>query len=607
LNKKKVSFQLYTNKKKAMSFDLPQSAEQLPANSIKQANAQWVEYQPTASAIGANFSAGEQTYPMSLQQPLWFDPGKSYLRLVINTSQPIPLAVPSGTDSAAGSPFLPFQGVAPSYFQAASLFSRASFSLNGVIVSQVNDYLPQVHAFARRILKPDANLKTFESAIDFSNPNFAARQAQVTLQCGLQTPEVNTKNVTMGIYDLGIKLPPADQNVKITLDASGKEAVILLSDAALNTDATWAKVLRWCKKGSTITVQRASALGVEWQGVVQGTAVDSATQITVRVSNVSGVNGSNAAIEIGDDDDSANIFFTVPEPPAPVSNTYEVYFRPPLSIFEAGYLIPGGSYMEMRLSPYSSSVYQGRAVETLSPKQAGVDFQVQIQQSSFFAYVCAGPRIENLSWLLPLDVCIGCSTQAMTSGANSQAQLLFDVPPSTYLIAVALQNRNLNDSATSSTKFTVGYPSRTGSLERSITRLYVTYRSLSQPAQLQTLEFKDSSVADDDKNPPNTAGVNLMVKRYAESAMACGLALSPGGVESFQDWLTAGGYYASYWPADSSAQSSRVTVNITTSEDLSGNTPGSFGANVVVFCVYRQVATITTEAGRWTSVQVQNL
>lgn len=591
-----------------MSFDLPQDVQQLPVSGVRQANAQYVEYLPTSSAILGNFSAGEVTIPFSCQSPLWWDPRKSYVRMVINTSFPIPLVVPANTDTAQGSPFLPYMGVAPSYFQAATLFSRASFSMNGVIVSQVNDYLPQIHAFARRILKPDANIKTYEAALDFSDPNFAARQAQVTLETGLQTPTVDTRNTTLGIYDLGVVLPAANQNVKITLNGAGTSAVILLSAGALQPDATWAIWKRFVRQGTIVTAQLAAAEGVSWQGVIQQYNIDSQTQVTLTVSNVSGVNGNNQPNVIGVDNNSANIFFTNPNPPAPVANTYEVFFQPPLSLFESGLMIPGGSFNEVKLTPYSSSVYQGRAVETLSPKLAGVDFQVQIQQMSLFLYTCAGPRIDApLTWLLPLDVCIMCSTQALTSGQNSQSQLLFDVPASTYCIGIALQNRNLNDTATSSTKFTVGYPSRSAALEQSVSRLYVTFRSLTQPAQLQTLEYKEDSPIFGNKNPPATAGRNFFVKRYMENALVNGLSFNPGGVESFQDFLASGPMYLSYWPGDASSQSSRVTVNITTSEDLTGTTPGSFGANVLLFAVYRQVGTISMEAGRITSIQVQDL
>lgn len=590
-----------------MSFDLPQDVQQLPVSQVRQANAQYVEYLPTSSAIGQNFSSGEITIPWSCQSPLWWDPRKSYIRMVINTSFPIPLVVPAGTDTAQGSPFLPYMGVAPSYFQAASLFSRASFSMNGVIVSQISDYMPQIHAFARRILKPDANIKTFEAALDFSDPDFAARQAQVTLETGLQTPTVDTRNTTLGIYDLGIVLPTAAQNVKVTLNAAGTEAVILLSAGALQPDATWAIWRKFVKQGTVMTVQLSAAEGVAWQGVIEQYNVDSGVQVTVTVSNVSGRNGANPIV-VGDNNLSANVFFTNVNPVAPVANTYEVFFQPPLSIFETGLMIPGGSFNELKITPYSSSVFQGRGVETLSPKQAGVDFQVVVQQLSLFLYTCAGPRIDSaITWLLPLDCCITCSTQALTSGANSQAQLLFDVPASTYAIGIALQNRNLNDSATSSTKFTVGYPSRSGPLEQSVSRLYVTFRSLTQPAQLQVLEYKQDSSVFGNRNPPDSAGRNFFVKRYMENALVNGLAFNPGGVESFQDFLASGPMFMSYWPGDASSQSSRVTVNITTSEDLTGNTPGSFGANVLLFAVYRQVGTISMEAGRMTSIQVQDL
>jgi hypothetical protein len=601
LRKKSSHVKHNKTQKTTMSFDLPQDVQQLPVSQVRQANSSFIEYLPTSSATGQNFSNGEIVIPWALSSPLWWDPKKSYVRMVINTSQPIALVSPADTQANSGSAFMQYQGVAPSYFQGASLFSRASFSMNGVLVSQTNDYLPQVTAFARRILKPDANEKTFEAAIDFSDPNFAARQARVTVPTGIQQPAPNDRNQTLSIYDLGITYPRAPGRfVTATINAAHTNILLTLSNADM-APAAFARMTAYVKQGMTVTILKAAAQEVAYTATVEAFAAVNAATANITISNATGqIDAGN--IVVGGDAQSAQVFFTSLKPAANISNTYEVMFQPPLSIFESGLMCPAGSFNELRLQPYSSSVYQGRAVETTIPCVAGLDFQVQIQQLSFFIYTCAGPRIDQqISYLLPLDVCIGMSTQALTTGANSQAQLLFDVPGSTYCIGIALQNRNLNNTACSSTRFTVGYPSATPALERSVSRLFVTFRSMTQPSQLQTLSYKDYEKGIGALNVPASAGSNLLTKRYMENAVVNGLAFSPGGVESFQDFLEAGPIYLSYWPSDSSSQSSRVTVNITTSEDLS-----QF-ANVCLFHVSRQVGTISMEAGRITSVQVQDL
>lgn len=585
-----------------MSFNLIQNPADLPFAQIRQAQSSFVQYLPTSSAIGQNFAAGEVVIPWSLQSPLWMDLSKSYVRLVIETSNPLPVAFPPNTGSDNGSPFMQYQGVAPAYHQGPSLFSRGSFSINGVIVSNITDNFSQIAAFSQRILRPNGLTKTFGASMDFVDPNFSARQNRVTAPDVIQGYP-DDRNLTVCLYDIpGIAQPASSGTPGFQASWNSAQTTLTITADDASSSGGWLTTKAFIKENTRVTVLETAASTVALTGVVRSVNISSTTVLEIVMLDVPALGNTSFS-------NPAQVFFTNYNPPEPIMNQYEILMRPPLSIFETGQMIPGGAFCELRLQPFSQSIFQGRAVETLRPNlQAGKDFQVIVKEFSFFLYQCQGPRIDApISWLLPLDTCYTMTTQAITSGANSMGQFLFDVPASTYCLAIGLQNRDLNNSAVSSTRMTVGYPTRDPGLEQSVNNLFVTFKGVTQPQQLQQLLYKDYDPAlQISPNNPGTAGINGMALRYMQNQLVDGLGFSPGGCESFSDWLQAGPIYLSYWPADSSSESTRVMVNITTSKDLTG-TNGSVGANVCLFAVYRQVATISCEAGRWSSIQVQNL
>lgn len=578
-----------------MSFDLVTSPEQLAYAREKQSGSSWQQFLPTSSAVGANFSAGSINFPVSLQAPMWWQPSKTYVRLVVNTSYPQVLANPGDTGTAAGSPFLPHMSTAPSFLQGMSLFSRASFSCNGQMVSQINDNYAQIGAFTERVLKPDAQVKNFWDGQDFTNATFAARQNTVTMP-NMLTPGPNDNDLTVSIYDVGVAYPSSVQVVNATLAG----AQLTISAPAVLAPGSFAQLSAYLRQGQRITILQGAAEPVAVSGTVEQWA-GAATEIVITLGNIEGLD-----INVGEATLPAQVFITSLNPTKVISNTYEILTVPPLSIFQYGGLIPGGSFMNLELQAFPQSVFQTRAVETLGlNKVQGRDFQVTILECSLFMYVCSGPRVDqSISFMLELPYCVEMSTQALTSqGTNN---LIFNCSPSTYCIGVALQNRSLDVSQASSTRFTVGYPANSPGLENSISRLFVTYRGVTQPPQLQSLGYKEYEEGKND-NSPATAGVNLQVIRWQQNQLIDGLGFSAGGSEDFATWQERGGLYLFYFPADASAESNRCQVTIACDKDLTGTVPGSVGANVLLFSISRQVATVSMEAGRWTSVNLTNL
>lgn len=575
-------------------FDYITSPEQLPIAQVKQSGSSWQQYLPTSSAVGANFSSGQITIPWALNAGTFWDPRKSFIRMVVEISYPSPLVNPNDTGTANGSPFLPYMSTAPSYLLGQCFFSRATFSMNGVIVSQVNDNLPQIGAFMHRMTKANAQNYSFENSLDFTDPSFSARQGTVTAT-NSRIPQIGDQDLTVSLYDISGWYPAPSDEVKATLAGA---AIQIQAPGALA--AGWTGALAYLKQGMLVTVLINAAQGVAYSGTIEKIAATADT-LTLEVGNVVGLD-----LAVGSAGKPATVLFTSLVPKKVITNRFEIMVQPPLSIFQSNNFIPGGSFSVLELTPWPQSVYQTRCVETLGlNKIAGRDFQVNVLDLSMQLYAMNGPRIENLQWMLSLDAVCDVQIQSVTSAGTNQ--LVFNVPSSSYILAAALQNRSAGQvTHAPATKFTVGYPANSPGLEQSLTRLLITYRGVTQPAALQSMGYKGYSPSLG-INPPQDAGINLDVLRYMQNGQINGLGFQSGGFESFAEALDAGPMYVFYFPSDASAESNRCQVTFTTDKDLTGTAPGSVGANLLLFSVSRQLATMTIDSGRYTSVNVQNL
>ena len=579
-------------------FQLAQSPEQLAFAQEKSANASYQQYLPTSSAIGPNFSSGTIVIPFSLSQPMWWTPAKSFIRILLNMSLPAGAnaANPAVGGTTSGSPFLQYQGIAPNMFQAASLFSRIEFLVNGVTVSLLSDWTPQVHSFMERTLRPKANLDSFQFSKDFTDPDFHDRQSRVTLPV-LSLGVENQSNLSLSIYDIGVAYPAAAGSVIATVSANGVSLVVTSSAADANG---WASLVNYVRAGDIVTLLDSATQQPRFRAYIRDVTVNAGNTVcTITTGMAAG--STDANFDVGAIGNPAQVFIER-EQQQQINNTYELLWKPPIAAWQGDTALPGGSFAELRLTPWPASVFQARAIESIRPGLvAGRDFQVTIQDLSLQLYTQAGPRIENLSWLWPLDFDCVCQAQSVTVGANSLLQQNWDIPSSTYYIGIAIQNRNLNDSSVSSTKFTVGtLASNPTNLQNTISRAFIQWKGQSLPPQRQELSYKEFERDFNPLiNPPGAAGNDQFVMRYVESQLNNGLAFS--SCEREIDWLNRGMLLSFFVPSDVSAQSTRLQTNLQFSADLSQV------ANVLVFAISRKVASITMDAGRYTSVVVQDL
>jgi len=293
-------------------FSLAQSPDQLAFAQEKSANASYQQYNPTSSAIGGNFPNGTIVIPFSLSQPMWYTPAKSFVRLLINTSYPLPLGSqenPNIPSMGPGSPFLQQQGIAPAMFQAASLFSRIEFLVNGVTVDLLSDWTPQVHSFLERTLRPKANLDSFQFSKDFTDPDFHTRQARVT-QPVLDLGVPDQSNLSLSIYDIGVPYPAKAKYLTATLNADGTSCVLTSPD---DIGAGFLTLVNYYRAGDILSVLESATQPTQFSGEIRNIVVagDGKT-CTITLTNTRGVTG--VGYTVGDVGNPAGVYFERVQP-----------------------------------------------------------------------------------------------------------------------------------------------------------------------------------------------------------------------------------------------------------------------------------------------------
>ncbi len=151
--------------------------------------------------------------------------------------------------------------------------------------------------------------------------------------------------------------------------------------------------------------------------------------------------------------------------------TFSIIYQPPLSIFDVKHAIPGSSKHEIDLVPFSDTVYQKNAIESiLADKAHGVagDFRFRVTDMLYYAARTDGPIVEQDEFFLDLEE---TRAQISTITANTRTQFSLDISPSTHALTVAFQDEKAEtNSLFSQSKFKIQNDE-----ELNLTNFYLRY------------------------------------------------------------------------------------------------------------------------------------
>lgn len=536
------------------AFDLAQAPSELPSFNANVGRVIYEQYPPLRDVSGTNFSGGMIDIRWEVSGNKWWVPSRSYLRMRAKLFQA------DGT-----TPVTLADGVAPNMGLMANLFTSAELQIGGKTVSRVSELMPQIDALNTRLHKSKSWLDGI-GKLNWWQPRIEDRLAHVTSDSQGHT-------ITDNVQDI----PSQDFGFGATMRLTYTDATHLITFTVAAPD-----VIAGAQRlypGDKLVITAAA------NGYVVGDVFTIEQVLTAVTAKVLFTRGADVA--------PGEATFSVRRAPqaSEKRNGFEMIWQPPLSLFNIDKALPAGQY-RLLLNPKPASQFQLDAVESSDVnKVAGAagDFVFEVDNMYMYIQTVLSDRVDDLTYFLSLDQ-IRCQTDQIRAGTSLQ-QRFFDVSPSTYALAFALQDQAIsNDTRRSASKFKIRSSALHGQgQDLNISRLFLNYGGVNKPQPDADPDFFSDPT------------VNYLSQLYATTNLYSGMYFNPGGAESEEDWRERGPYYFYQWPRDGSSESTRVTCNF----QLNPAVPVDTG-NVLLFDLSHKVVRVTIKQGRVIEVNEQD-
>lgn len=452
-------------------------------------NWQFSEVQALRDISGDNFNRGQIRYKWGNHGSYYcWNPSKSFMK--------IRLSITDG----AGTSLLADSGIAPNMFLCDNLWQRMCLRVNGVEVSEINDYVSQVASLQKRMFTK--SLLDSSLLNEFSEPSILERGARLV-------PGGINLNLEYWIS----KFPDVLNTVAWTSQTTG---IVTFTDGGVAFGNFVPTSLY--KVGDIFSVS-------------VGNIVRSGT-ITKIIDNLNMlVTGNQHAANLG----ATTITNSLMSVLRPTNKNYfsslvqtsareiECIYKIPLGFFNLDKMLPSGSY-ELILTPQPGTDFQRHCIESFVSKDvgAGNDFQVNIVNC--LLYICNGEVEKPLN---SMDLVYNsCRLQAQVLNTNSSIQKDFVVNPRSHALTLTFQDQAAGtDTSYSRTKFKIR-----NDVDLTLLRFYIRYAGVELPNPYPSMSF-------------NTTVTQYLTQRYAESLLYAQRYYQRGGIETFGEWLERGPYY----------------------------------------------------------------
>lgn len=535
-----------------MSFNLPTSIGEL--RGAEYVNRRVLQIPSTREINAGNFFRSDQTFRFNIAGNSWWSPSQSYFRirarLVDGKSKPL-----LGRDD-----------IAPAFCFVDTLYRSCAFSMNGVRVSSINDYVPQIAALKNRHGKSKDYREGVGNSLGFYDTDFKKRQSRV-ISDGLLD---ETKSILLSSTQLGFSF--AGNDAKFQIDSGTSELVTTSVAGALHppladgdviyttagANANEHQLLRITARLTASADNKTKVYRIE---SLNGTAINSVGPVNMDANNFS----VRRALEVPDDS----------------AGSFECVWSPPLGIQECAHYLPAGQY-EYTLSPQQAETAYKLCIESSVDKVQGANAAFQLFMDSIELYVITveQARVDSLDYLIDLKE-VSCVPFTLTTNSWSSNMLI--VPPSTSRLTVAYQDTGVAGStALPVTKFKAG-----ADLQNLITRFNVTYANVVYPSNDLDLVKSGATNA----NP----GVSHFTAAYNDMLLANGSAFSDTTSESLREWLD-NGFFLSY-PTFKEAKDTSTQVVV--KQSFSAAIPNT---QLLLFAHYNTITSVSIKSGQVVAV-----
>jgi hypothetical protein len=480
------------------------------------------------------FQNGVIDYNFNIGGQLGWIPSRSYFRVALRLKGKFVPPV-NGVPQPAALPLISDQ-VAFSESVCGNLFSNVYFRAGGQDVSSIVNYVPQAQAAKNRLTKSGAWLNTMGKKSFMLEPDFQKRVNSTAAD----TPAIFDDHVQT------VKLGDTNNQADYRFQILAADGVVTGTNTAFQT-------------AGVVVGDQLLVLGAVYTVAV----VTDENTLTVSpkptVDVDTGANGSALKLLREQDGSGRQVVYAM--------------WQPPIGIFDHHNPMGSGEY-RIQLNP--NAYYKTSCVQSKLPGlSAPADYDIDVLEIQFFAATCkvniASTGVETLH-LMEHQVLTKSITNVM--GENL---LDFTVPSSTKAISVFVQS---GDSGTT-TQIPPSLFKTKDASDQKLASIQIAYANTVKPSTRWTSEFTDAT--------------NYLTQRYTDTQIESGQFYSPGGCESFADWLKRGPLIHYSFTRDKDDRSTNLQVALQYN-GIEAN------ANCFVVAHYSRTAEITINNGFVVSV-----
>lgn len=462
--------------------------------------------------INGNFASGQINYRWKTANNTAWVPSQSYLKIKLKLTQG------GGARPNKSSDF----GL--NMMVCDQLFQQINMRINGVLVSEWNDYVAQCAALKCRLNCDVATRQSMLSDVDYTKIDLVDRMSQISSD-GRQEKDT--------VWDKGPQLAPnaasgttltfmdlaTPHQVEFFVPVGGENRVQFSPN---DSNQAIPDMSKYFAVDDYIYLND----GGEIASVVIGFRTEDSHNDTILVADaLNAVAAANLVAQVRIHD----VYFIDRRYSNSVQNNeIELIWKPPLGFFDIRTEVSGDFKLE--LTPNPDGVWQRYAVESLKESRIpGDDYDIDVTEVNFYAWTHVHPHTVNDQQTFVYSD-IRCTSQNLTT--KSLTSKVFNIHPQNHSLTLAWQDSDSGDDTRySRAKFKIA-----NDQELQIRRFYISMDGITLPDPLPSPILE-----------PND-GVNELYQRYVENFHHSGAFNSSiQKYETMEEWKRAGIYFHYKW------------------------------------------------------------
>jgi hypothetical protein len=535
-----------------MSFNLATSVSELRGSEY--VNRRVIQVPATREINNGNFFRSDQTFRWNIAGNSWWSPAQSYFRIRSTLTGP------------GGAPLRASDRIAPAFCFMDCMYRSASFSMNGIRVSQITDYMPQIAALKNRHGKSRDYREGVGNSLAFYDTDFYRRQARVIVD-GVNN---ESKHISYTATQLNVNVATEIETKAVAGSVGMLEVKIA---AAVNNPAF--------ENGDIVSLNASpNTKRYLVTGALNSPLVAANAVFTYGVVSLDGSTVVALAAFVIDDDTKLSVQRRVPQSERG-AGSFETVWCPPLGITELSTFLPSGQY-EYNFQPHQLETALKLCIESDdgNDKTSPANFTLTMDSIEFYCVTVEQARVDSLDYLIDLKE-MSCVPFTITN-PNWTSNMLI-VPPSTTRLTVAYQDTKVSSGTQyPASKFVSG-----ANLQDLITRFNVTYANVVYPSNDLDLKATNALGA-----VPRT---QRFTQAYNDMLLANGSAFSDTTSETLLEWLN-NGFYLSY---PTVKESKDTSTQVMIKQEFSGAVADT---QLLLFANYGTITSVSIKSGQVVSV-----